>query len=661
MACWNCDSTKHYSLDCPKWYSKEKNDDKRAFAGEGRALGGASREEHGTQVVGSAMKRSGSRGSILVVGGMPTDIRLPQKDAPSGVLLPPEKLQLESSNEWADRKREAMEWIDYYSSKVNMSRYHLEQFELALEDAKNTLRCIEEETSEGKADGNDSDNLDTNDSDNLDTNDSDNPWANLDTNDSDNPWANLDSNDSDNPWADLDSNDSDNPWANLDTNDSDNPWANLDSNDSDNPWANLDSNDSDNPWADLDSRAPEPKTPSLPRKDAPSGVLLPALSKAPPPLTQKNASSGAPMQPASPPMSVQSKAPSPQKEAPSGVLMPEPSLQKKDDPMPLPEKLQKRGVDTRDDDDAASTAAGSVASGSRAASSAGTWSSAANCPPAEVIAQNFRELDAEPWTLEDGMARMRFVDSSFTPRYAPMPKNKEFIDRAHYRMLVSKGGDQYFCRLCNKGCWGGKWGAQDPHVGSEEHKKRVYEQATADEMVGEAESARRHEPTPGLVAPLTIKNMKRYWGDNINQMPLLIWNALKNGAVMEVDMPHWGKKQKLTLSHDMVTTIKFGAVPYAGVGQGKYGEDSFLVPSGRFEQLIDDNDNKTMLPPQNRGWWPVCQVMWKDMHLHHGVATMEEYVRLVKAGKLKCYVICWYQLLNNGRVLAVWAIIIADE
>jgi hypothetical protein len=106
-----------------------------------------------------------------------------------------------------------------------------------------------------------------------------------------------------------------------------------------------------------------------------------------------------------------------------------------------------------------------------------------------------------------------------------------------------------------------------------------------------------------------------------------------------------------------VQEINFGAVPYAGAGQGKYGEDSFYVPAGHFERLIDDNDVKGMEPPQHRGWWPVCQVVWKDMHLHHGVQDPETYWRMVKAGRMKVYIICWYQLMDGGHVLAVWAVI----
>ena len=53
--------------------------------------------------------------------------------------------------------------------------------------------------------------------------------------------------------------------------------------------------------------------------------------------------------------------------------------------------------------------------------------------------------------------------------------------------------------------------------------------------------------------------------------------------------------------------------------------------------------------------------MWKDIHLHHGVKDPAEYRRLVKKGILKCYVICWYQLMDGGRVLAVWAIIHVRE
>ena len=49
--------------------------------------------------------------------------------------------------------------------------------------------------------------------------------------------------------------------------------------------------------------------------------------------------------------------------------------------------------------------------------------------------------------------------------------------------------------------------------------------------------------------------------------------------------------------------------------------------------------------------------MWKNMHLHMGYHTMEAYQQAVLAGKAKVFVICWYQLMDDGRVLAAWAII----
>ena len=138
-------------------------------------------------------------------------------------------------------------------------------------------------------------------------------------------------------------------------------------------------------------------------------------------------------------------------------------------------------------------------------------------------------------------------------------------------------------------------------------------------------------------------------------MPQLIWDRLRSGQIsLQVDMPHWGNNSKLKLQESDITDVLVGAVPYA-TGQGKYGENSeFLVP---FERLIEDDHQKAVEPPTGKGWWPVCQIMWKNMHVHMGYHTMEAYQQAVLAGKTKVFVICWYQLMDNGRVLAVWAII----
>ncbi len=144
-------------------------------------------------------------------------------------------------------------------------------------------------------------------------------------------------------------------------------------------------------------------------------------------------------------------------------------------------------------------------------------------------------------------------------------------------------------------------------------------------------------------------------------MPELVWNALGSGCALAADMPHWSKNAKLTLKREDVLEIEFGAVAYSGAGQGKYGEQSAFVPAGRFDRLIDDNESKTMMPPPGKGWRPVCRITWRNMHLHHGYPCMASYERAVRSGKQKCYVLCWYQLVDGGRIIAVWAIIFIDE
>ena len=51
----------------------------------------------------------------------------------------------------------------------------------------------------------------------------------------------------------------------------------------------------------------------------------------------------------------------------------------------------------------------------------------------------------------------------------------------------------------------------------------------------------------------------------------------------------------------MLQDVSFGAVPYGGTG--KYGDDSFFVPTGTFERLIDPSDEEKGVPQSgNRSW-----------------------------------------------------------
>ena len=284
-------------------------------------------------------------------------------------------------------------------------------------------------------------------------------------------------------------------------------------------------------------------------------------------------------------------------------------------------------------------------------------------PPLEIIEANMRELSEKRFTKAEQMERMRFVDSLFAPQFKAMPRDKTTIDEAHHMMLERVGEDELRCRLCGgKQVWGGKWASHDTHCQSETHKMRCWEQAACNEMVGAAKSARRFEPTPGLMGPLTYSRFREYWGQEIHQMEQLVWDRLKKGTKLAVDQPHWGKKSKIELSATNLTSVHFGAVPYGG--SGKYLEDgsTYFVPFERFERLIEDDHQKEAIrSPLNKGFWPVCEVRWKNMHLDHGYTSEADYEVAVKAGRCKVYVVCWYQLLDSGAIMAVWAINYVQE
>ena len=286
-------------------------------------------------------------------------------------------------------------------------------------------------------------------------------------------------------------------------------------------------------------------------------------------------------------------------------------------------------------------------------------------PAAEVITANLRLLEEQKFTLEERMHIARQRDEYFRPKFSPKPKSKASFDKAHYNMLESRGDGRFWCRLCQKTCWGGAWAAQDQHTKCPEHAKRVEEQAAADEMCGEAKSARRFEPTCGYEGPLSEdwQLFKVFWGSNVTNMPELVWARIRAGTVLEVDMPHWGKKCKIQLTSDRVRTVEMAAVTYPG--QGKYDmEKDCVVPYGKFERLIEDDGFYKMnsdgtkgwghIP--GRGWWPVCIITWDTQAEDHGYASAEVYFRDMVSGRVMCYVLCWYQLFDGTLVLSVWAV-----
>jgi hypothetical protein len=284
------------------------------------------------------------------------------------------------------------------------------------------------------------------------------------------------------------------------------------------------------------------------------------------------------------------------------------------------------------------------------------------------------EADATAMTTEEKQAYYAKLDSCFKPQFELMPRSQESVTKAHYNMMLHKNGDEYFCLLCQKACWGGQHGAQDSHVHSSCHIQRINEQACADEQAGESKGPRRFATTPGFIGALhpdhTWSDFKSFWGDRIERMPMLLWDRMRRGSVqLRIDMPHWGKTSFQMIDASRVMEIQFGAATYPGAG--KYDEHiDRVVPYGKsdqgtWDQLIgNDGYSKQQdggekhpgyMPQQGRGWWPVSVITWQGQHSDHGYHAAALYFRDVYSGRVKCYVVCWYQMMDGNHVLQVWA------
>ena len=269
----------------------------------------------------------------------------------------------------------------------------------------------------------------------------------------------------------------------------------------------------------------------------------------------------------------------------------------------------------------------------------------------------------------------RQLDEYFRPKFTATPKYQKSEHDAHNEVLVDKGSNEFYCILCQKTCLGGPWAAQDTHCQSSMHRDRVREHAAVNEMIGRCKTARRFSATPGFMGGIHNgeggwEGFKDYWGADVLQMPEHIWNRLRAGVVLRVDMPHWGKKQSIVLHHSRVCDIVPGAVTYGGQGKYTEGVDKVL-PFGKFDQLID-NDGYNKSPEdregkgeyqagQNRGWWPVSVITWHGQHSDHGYPDAAVYFRDMWSGRTRCYVLCWYQLMDGSMSLQVWATFIVSR
>ena len=161
---------------------------------------------------------------------------------------------------------------------------------------------------------------------------------------------------------------------------------------------------------------------------------------------------------------------------------------------------------------------------------------------------------------------------------------------------------------------------------SSDRVKRIEEDAIGTLIGGKACSTRRFngDMCTGI---LTAKNMMVFWGDALLNLPL----AAKR-IHLEKGVFHHGKKKVITPSE---AQYELGVVSYPGTG--KYSDCNIYVP---FHELPDveataSEEQKQRIPPPGQGWWPV-------------VALKTE---VVSETRKKVLVVCWYQLLSDGRVI----------
>ena len=175
------------------------------------------------------------------------------------------------------------------------------------------------------------------------------------------------------------------------------------------------------------------------------------------------------------------------------------------------------------------------------------------------------------------------------------------------------------CVICGKAATVG-------HLESSEHVKRIEEDALGTIMCGDALTTRRFNGDK-CVGVATKRLLYDYWGDALENLPTVARRIhLQKGVFWN------GKHQVIPES----ARYELGVVSYPG--QGKYKDCLFRA----FHDLPDQLETATVeqrqfRSPSGQGWWPVIALD----------SVFEESVR-------KVLVVCWYQLLSDGRVICWW-------
>ena len=127
--------------------------------------------------------------------------------------------------------------------------------------------------------------------------------------------------------------------------------------------------------------------------------------------------------------------------------------------------------------------------------------------------------------------------------------------------------------------------------------------------------------------------MYEFWGDALLNLPQAARDVHARAEVF------YDKKTKIYPSDAI---YELGVVSYPG--KGKYHECNAFIP---FHELPDQEDTaseeeRKMRSPEGQGWWPVI--------------ALQKVAETTKEGatKTKVLVVCWYQLLEDGRKTCWW-------
>ena len=176
------------------------------------------------------------------------------------------------------------------------------------------------------------------------------------------------------------------------------------------------------------------------------------------------------------------------------------------------------------------------------------------------------------------------------------------------------------CLVCKKV-------ATEGHLNSGEHLKRIEEDAIGTLMAGVATTTRRFNGDMCTGVP-TKKKMYDFWGNSLENMVKVAKDIHAQKGVFYDD------KKEITPEE---AHYELGVISYPG--SGKY-KNSIYVP---FHELPDveeiaTEEQKKVISPPGQGWWPV-------------IALQTEVVSETERKKL---IVCWYQLLSDGRVICWW-------